>query len=256
MNELLLLVSFVFTIYMCFDCINRKEHFVWLIVMLVFSYPFPMGALAYFFAVKNRMPAGPRLQTSSFFNAPAPKELDTEETLQLKEMISKFHKAYHYEKLGQVYLEDKKYELALEPFEEAIKKDPESNEARYGLGKSLYGMGRFAEAAEVLSELVKIDKKYDYGNAIFGVAECYRLSGQEDKALEAYKAVINSYHFFKAYYYYAQLLDKQGKKEEAIDTMKSIIASSKDLPEYKLEKEQRWIEEAYKFLRKNGIELA
>jgi len=101
-------------------------------------------------------------------------------------MISKFHKAYHYEKLGQLYLEDKKYELALEPFEEAIKRDPESNEARYGLGKSLYGMGRYADAAKVLDELVKIDRKYDYGNAIFGLAECYRLSGQEESDLRAW----------------------------------------------------------------------
>jgi hypothetical protein len=38
--------------------------------------------------------------------------------------------------------------------------------------------------------------------------------------------------------------------------MKSIIGSSKDLPDYKLEKERYWIDEAYKFLRKNGIELA
>ncbi len=104
--------------------------------------------------------------------------------------------------------------------------------------------------------MVQIDKKYDYGNAIFGLAECYRLAGMEDKALEAYKEVINSFAFFKAYYHYARLLDKRGQKEEAIDHMKSIIGSSKDLPEYKLEKERYWIDEAYKFLRKNGIELA
>ena len=68
--------------------------------------------------------------------------------------------------------------------------------------------------------------------------------------------MINSFDFFKAYYHYAKLLDKRGKKEEAISQMKSIIGSSKNLPEYKLEKERYWIDEAYKFLRKNGVELA
>ena len=68
--------------------------------------------------------------------------------------------------------------------------------------------------------------------------------------------VINSFHFFKAYYHYANLLDKSGKKQDAIDYMKNIIGSSKDLPDYKLEKEQYWIDAAYKFLRKNGVELA
>ena len=37
---------------------------------------------------------------------------------------------------------------------------------------------------------------------------------------------------------------------------KSIVGSSKDLPDYKLGKERFWIDEATKFLRKNGVELA
>ncbi len=242
----------IFTAWMCLDCINRKEHFIWVIIMIVL---FPIGAGVYFFAVKNRL-TGPGPQPIRLFSTAPRREIETEETLQLKEMISQFHKAYHYEKLGQLYLEQKKYEAAVSQFDEAIKKDPELNEARYGKGKALHALGQPAEGAKVLEELVKIDKKYDYGNAIFGLAECYRLSGQDDKALEAYETVINSFHFFKAYYHYARLLDKKGKKQEAIDYMKSIIGSSKDLPEYKLEKERHWIDEAYKYLRKNGIELA
>ena len=245
---------FAFVLWMCMDCINRKEHFVWVIVILVLI---PVGPFAYFFAVKNRVGgSGPKLQPIKLFNTGPAREIETEETLQLKELITQYHKAFHYEKLGQIYLEQKKYEAAVPQFEEAIKKDPELIEARYGLAKSLHGMGQPAEAAKILEELIKIDKKYDYGKAILGLAECYRLSDQEDKALEAYEAVINSFHFFKAYYYYAQLLDKKGKKKEAIDNMKSIIGSSKDLPDYKLEKERHWIDEAYKYLRKNGVELA
>lgn len=200
------------------------------------------------------MPSPSILQTVKYKNNP--KEIETNETLQLKEMIEKFHKAYHYEKLGQAYLEQKQYLLAIPQFKEAIKRDDELNEARYGLGKAFHAMGNYSEAAEALEELVKIDKKYDYGNAIFGLAECYRLGGNDEKALAAYGEVINSFHFFKAYYHYARLLDKNGKKQEAIDNMKSIVGSAKDLPDYKLEKERFWIDEAYKYLKKNGIELA
>jgi tetratricopeptide (TPR) repeat protein len=250
--DILWLPYTAFVLWMCMDCINRKEHFIWVIIIVAL---FPVGPFAYFFAVKNRT-GGPALKPIQLFSTSPAREIETEETLQLKELITKYHKAYHYEKLGQLYLEQKKYESAVTQFEAAIKKDPELTEAHYGLGKALHGMGQPAEAAKVLEELVKIDKKYDYGNAIFGLAECYRLSDQEDKALEAYEAVINSFHFFKAYYHYARLLDKKGKKKEAIDYMKSIIGSSKDLPDYKLEKERHWIEEAYKYLRKNGIELA
>ena len=237
-------------VWMSLDCIQRREHFIWIIIMIIL---FPVGAVAYFFVVKNR--AGGKAPESL---APTPirREIETEETLQLKDLIRKFHKAYHYEKLGQVYIDQNKFDLAIPQFEEAIQRDPEMMEARYGLAKCFHGLSRYEEAAVALEKLTAIEKKYDYGNAIFGLAESYRLSGNEEKALETYGEVINSFHFFKAYYHYARLLDKKGKKQEAIDYMKSIVGSSKDLPDYKLEKERFWIDEATKFLRKNGIELA
>ncbi len=252
--DVIIILALAFMVWMCLDCIQRKEHFVWIIIMVVL---FPIGAVVYYFAVKAKAgQAGGAKPVKIFAPPSAPKEVETEETLQLKELIGKYKKAYHYEKLGQAYLDQKKYQLAIPQFEEAVKKDPEMNEARYGLAKSHHALGNYEEAAAILEELVAIDKKYDYGNAIFGLAECYRLAGQDDKALEKYREVINSFAFFKAYYHYGRLLDKLGKKQEAIAQMKSLIGSSKDLPEYKLEKERYWIEEAYKFLKKNGIELA
>ncbi len=252
--DIIITLALVFMVWMCIDCIQRKEHFIWIIIMVVL---FPVGAVAYYFTVKAKAGGMPR---PTILRTPQArdnfKEVETEETLQLKDMIGKFHKAYHYEKLGHTYLEQKKYQLAVPQFKEAIERDPDSEEARYGLAKAYHGLERYEESAESLEELVKVNKKYDYGNAIFGLAECYRLAGKEDKAIETYKEVINSFHFFKAYYHYANLLDKRGKKEEAISQMKSLIGSSKDLPDYKLEKERYWIDEAYKFLRKNGVELA
>ena len=248
MDIFLATIGLAFSVWMCFDCIQRKEHFIWIVLMIALV---PFGAIAYYFIVKSKSN-----KKINLFKPSVAKVVESEETLQLKELISKFKKAYHYEKLGQIYLDQKNYELAIAQFEAAIKKDADMNEARYGLAKGLHGLGRYEEGAVVLEELVRLDKKYDYGNAIFGLAECYRLAGQEDKALEAYGEVINSFHFFKAYYHYARLLDNKGDKEEAINYMKSLIGSSKDLPDYKLEKERFWIDEAYKFLRKNGIELA
>ena len=243
-------------LWMCMDCIQRREHFVWIIIIILLP---PIGAVAYFFAIKNRAGTVPSKAMGGniiSFGKPEKKEVETDETLQLKELIGKYQKAYHYEKLGQAYVEQKNYESAIANFEEAIQRDSEMLEARYGLAKCLHGLQRYDEAATVLEKLTTLDKKYDYGNAIFGLAECYRLAGNDEKALTAYGEVINSFHFFKAYYHYARLLDKKGKKQEAIDYMKSIVGSSKDLPDYKLEKERFWIDEAYKYLRKNGIELA
>jgi len=250
------IIVIAFSGWMVLDCLQRKEHIVWIIIIIALIPP--IGALVYFFAVKAQKPS-PVSDTGKpmFQRVPkASREIDTEETLQLKELINQFHKAYHYEKLGQIYLEQKKYDLAVPQFRSAIEKDQEMEEAHYGLGKSLYGMGDYEEAAKTLEVLVGINRKYDYGNAIFGLAECYRLAENDEKAMETYEEVIKTFDFFKAKYHYARLLDKKGDKQGAIGSMKSIIGSSKDLPDYKLEKERHWIDEAYKFLRKNGVELA
>ena len=112
--DILITLALVFMVWMCIDCMQRKEHFVWIIIMVVL---FPVGAVAYYFAVKSKagnMPSPSILQTVKYKNNP--KEIETNETLQLKEMIGKFHKAYHYEKLGQTYLEQKQYLLAIPQF--------------------------------------------------------------------------------------------------------------------------------------------
>ena len=146
--DILITLALVFMVWMCIDCMQRKEHFVWIIIVVVL---FPVGAVAYYFTVKSK---GGNLRSPSILRTVknGNKEVETDETLQLKEMIGKFHKAYHYEKLGQTYLDKKQYDLAIPQFKEAIKRDNESNEARYGLGKALHAMGNYSDAAEALEE--------------------------------------------------------------------------------------------------------
>ena len=88
--DILITLALVFMVWMCIDCMQRKEHFVWIIIMVVL---FPVGAVAYYFTVKSKAGniAGQSiLNTVKLKNKPG--ELETDETLQLKEMIGKFHK--------------------------------------------------------------------------------------------------------------------------------------------------------------------
>ena len=108
--DLFIIVSFIFMVWMCMDCLSRKEHIIWIVIML---FLFPIGAVAYYFMVKNKG-EGRKL---SLVTGGATKEVETDETIQLKDLIGKFHKAYHYEKLGQTYLESRQFDRALEPFQ-------------------------------------------------------------------------------------------------------------------------------------------
>ena len=141
MAEIFNYLAIGFMLWMCMDCIQRREHFVWIIIIVLLP---PIGAVAYFFAIKNRAGSGPATAGGTIipFGKSEKREVETEETLQLKELIGKFQKAYHYEKLGQAYVEQKNYESAIANFEEAIQRDSEMLEARYGLAKCLHGLKR------------------------------------------------------------------------------------------------------------------
>ena len=53
MFQLILALLFAFTLWMCLDSVQRKEHVIWIVVML---FLFPIGAIAYYFAVKAKGP--------------------------------------------------------------------------------------------------------------------------------------------------------------------------------------------------------
>ena len=49
--DILITLALVFMVWMCIDCLQRKEHFIWIIIMVVL---FPVGAVAYYFTVRAK----------------------------------------------------------------------------------------------------------------------------------------------------------------------------------------------------------
>ena len=59
MLQIIIAILMGFTLWMCLDSVQRKEHVIWIVVMI---FLFPVGAIAYYFAVKAKggKPAGGR----------------------------------------------------------------------------------------------------------------------------------------------------------------------------------------------------
>ncbi len=225
----------IFQIWMFIDCLKRKENFLWLMTILFFG---PIGATFYLFFVKL-----------SNKNEPDETNIkDTEEVENLKTLIGLHSKAYHYCELGDIYRKRGKLLQAKECYEKAVEKDKDMLTAKYGLSKCLHGLGKYLEAAYVLEDLVANDRKYDYGNALFGLAESYRMAGEENKAIKVYEDLFKAYSSFRGYYEYAMLLVKKGRLEDAIKSMRTLINNAGSLPDYKYKQEKVWIDKAHKFL--------
>lgn len=231
------IASLIFQIWMFVDCLKRKENFFWILIIVLFG---PIGAAFYLFFVKL---AGNDVKLKTDIK-------DTEEVENFKTLIKLHGKAFHYNELGDIYLKRGDLQQAKECYENAVKKDQDMLSAQFGLAKCLHGVGKYLEAAYVLEDLVAKDRKYDYGNALFGLAESYRMAGEDDKSIKVYEDLFKAYSSFRGYYEYAMLLVKKGRLEDAIQSMKILINNAGTLPDYKYQQEKIWIDKAHKFLRR------
>ena len=245
--EILNYLGLLFTIWMGMDCIQskRENNLIWILLIFIL---YPIGAVIYFFKFKLGMSLPSQTRNRLFGHVKETDELKT-----LKQQLESVGGSYQHQEIGLYYLKHGYPELAEKHLTEAVRKDPSSLNSKYGLAKSFFAGRKFKEAASIMEEIVKEDEHYDYGQALFGLAECYRMGGEEEKAIEVYAKLDESSASFQASVYYAEILDKKGKGDEALTVMKSIVERSKKLPEYKYEKEASWIKKAEDFIASHSL---
>lgn len=239
---IIVIASLAFQIWMFIDSLKSQQKFFWMAMIVLFG---PFGAASYLFFVKLSYNNG-KLKL---------KVKDTEEVENLKTLVELHGKAYHYNELGDIHRKRGDLKQAKEYYEKAVAKDKDMLSGQYGLAKCLHGLGKYLEAAYVLEDLVAKDRKYDYGNALFGLAESYRMAKNDDKAIKVYEDLFKAYSPFRGYYEYSMLLVKKGRLEDAITSMRTLINNAGSLPDYKYQQEKIWIDKAHKFLSRHQKNL-
>jgi tetratricopeptide (TPR) repeat protein len=89
---------------------------------------------------------------------------------------------------GFLYLEEKEADKALEDFNEAIKLEPLSHDAKTGLGGALILKGDIDRALEILTDAT-VANPYPQ-RTYYELGKAYEIKGEKDKALEMYKKAI------------------------------------------------------------------
>ena len=97
------------------------------------------------------------------------------------------------EQAGKAYTEDK-FEKALELYQEAQTRNPDSDTLAYNLGNTLYKLGRFDEAAGQYGKILEKESPaltpravYNMGNTLFQMGRQNQNQEFLKQALEAYK---------------------------------------------------------------------
>lgn len=232
------LLWMVFVIWMLVDCHRRQADFFWFFVIFFFQ---PIGPVLYFLIHKL-----PDLGLDSWWRSAAGGGRRMRE---LQARAHRMDQAYDWSKLGDEYSDRRRWTQAAECYEKALQRDPQFEEAQYGLGRALFWLDRHQEALDRLEPLALKNPRYERGEALIAVARARRALDRKEDALDAYRKVLENYTYTEVRYDYATLLHEMGRTDESVREMERIIADARDATGFHRSNERRWARKARIFLK-------
>jgi hypothetical protein len=157
--------------------------------------------------------------------------------------------AGNYEELGELNLEEKKYQKAREAFTKAIDaygvrktsgSQSDTLHTFYGRAKSALGLGDYAAAVPDLERVACADVKFDYYRAAGLLGDAYARTGEMEKAAQWFAPATQYSTTPETLYNYAWFLKAQGKTDEASEWLAKLMAKRRTLPRYMQRLERPW----------------
>ncbi len=161
--------------------------------------------------------------------------------------------AGNYEELADLYMEDENFAKARACYDKAISSRTDSPDPFYRRGVCEVQLGDFAAAVPDLERVVQNDPQYDFHRARGLLAHAYANTAQPEKADKLFQQVTIISTLSETYYNYASFLAAQGRKEEARDWAKKILAKRPTMPGYLRRRERPWFRKASGLLARLSI---
>ena len=218
--------------------IRRRPNLYWLWIILIGG---GLGAIVYI--IIEVLPDAILLKGSmQFFER-------RQRIRTLEGLVQQNPSAGNYEELADLYLEDKKYQLALECYNKAISSRTDHPDPFYRRGVCEIELGDFTNAIPDLERVVQKDPKYDFFRAPGLLAHAYAKTGQPDRAAPLFRQTLELSTASETMYNYAQFLLAQGDKSGARDWAQRILSKKAAMPGYLKRRERPWFRKAGSILK-------
>lgn len=157
--------------------------------------------------------------------------------------------AANFEELGEMYLDEKKFEKSREAFTRAITARSDSPHTFYLRGKASIGLNDFAGAIPDLERAVLSDPKFDYYKAAAILANAYAQTGDYARADVMFAAPVQFTNTPETLYNYASFLKLAGRTDDAKDWASTLMAKKRTLPRYMQRYERPWFRKGKALLK-------
>jgi tetratricopeptide (TPR) repeat protein len=142
--------------------------------------------------------------------------------------------------LARVWMERRKYALAIPILEAVIEVKSQSAEARCELGMCYLKEGRLEQGEKLILEALEAEPRVKYGEPYLYLGEAFSESRPEAAAhyLEQFKELHSS--SCEGYYRLGLIYQSLGRTAEAKDAFRETLEVYRLLPRYKRKQERRW----------------
>jgi hypothetical protein len=113
-----------------------------------------------------------------------------------------------------------------------------------GLAQAQFGKGDAAAARATLDELIRLNPDFRSPAGHLLYARALEAEGNVSKALEEYRIVAGSFPGAEAAVRYAQLLQAQGRREEARKVAQELLQQARIAPGHYRRAQREWLEAA------------
>jgi hypothetical protein len=162
----------------------------------------------------------------------------------------------NYEELGDLYLDDQKYAKARECFDRVISPRTAQPDPYYQRALSAIALGDLQAAADDLTEVLKMDPKFDYHRAPGLLAHILGQLGRTDEAAARFADVTQVSTLSETQYNYAAFLAATGRPAEAREWAQRVLAKKPTMPAYMRRRERPWFRKAAALIKKLPAQTA
>jgi hypothetical protein len=234
------IVVLLFQIWMFVDACRRRE-WIWALFIVLFSV---FSAVFYFFMVYRN--AAGSLTTSGF---ELPGTFRRQRIRELEQKIHDLDHAAHHLAVGDIYFQQGKLDKAEACYRAALERDSQDIDIRAHLGQCLLRKGKPADARPLLESVCRENMKHDYGYSLMAYAETLAAVGDMPSAIQTWRIVLQSHSYARARFQLAELLAKQGEKQEVRHILEELIVDDRHSPKFQRRREAVWVRRAKSLLR-------
>ncbi|HZP05407.1 MAG TPA: tetratricopeptide repeat protein [Terracidiphilus sp.] len=219
--------------------IRRRPDTYWLYIIVFLG---PIGAVVYLFAEVL-----PDIQLASrpFRAFPRRKRIRS-----LEIAILDNPSAGNFEELGDLYMDDGKFQQARDAFDKAIAARSTTLDCFYRRGLCAIELGNAAVALPDLERVVRDDPDHDFQRAAGLLAYAYAQTGQKEKAEALFRRATTTSTLSETYLNFADLLAREGRNSEAREWAQKVLNKQATMPGYLRRRERPWFQRARKTLKR------